>query len=698
MAIAKPRSGTATRGTSWRYALGLTAAMPLAVLGSAFGLVVAIVASAYVVGLTRAATSQGGMKTETSGIISAIIGDGLGAVAERVVGKYTDRKFAIRGGLNVDLGWPIVTVSADDVHFANAAWAERPEMLTLKSMRIGLDVAALLTGDIVLPLIELTRPRLYLATSESGESNLPFPTRGSDEGGGLKPAGLPLVRKLTVADATLAYRNGKTGVDTDLHLDHASFAAAEGEPMRLSTNGVYQGQPLKIDAEGGTWAALTGKPDKAFPLDASATLGGFSAKTSGTIAEPAVLKGIDLIIRMDGDAMPAVYPFAGIFAAPTPAVHLAGHLTSETRERGKRWTLSDIDARLGRSEITGGQLGLVMGGARPFVEGTLRASKFWFDDVTSFFSSPDKGPPPKEQHSGILPESSFWPLAAFDLADVDVDLRLGQFHGFGLAFDMLAGNVTVDKGVLRFEPLRASRGEAEAVVYLSLYSNATPVKTDVKVDLNRLNLDRIAGDVPLASVPITGRLGGKIGLGMQGNSIARMLGTANGAMVFAMDQGQASGLLIELLGLDIAESIGLVVTDGDEDTPVPIRCAVADMKFEGGTMDVRHFVIDTEDTVIIVDGAVAMGPETLNLKVVPHPKDFSLLSLRSPIGIEGTFAEPEVFTDPAGIGVETTADKVINAILTPIAGLLSPIDSGLGEAGGCRKLIEEAGRGANAGQ
>jgi hypothetical protein len=58
--------------------------------------------------------------------------------------------------------------------------------------------------------------------------------------------------------------------------------------------------------------------------------------------------------------------------------------------------------------------------------------------------------------------------------------------------------------------------------------------------------------------------------------------------------------------------------------------------------------------------------------------------------VQGTFANPEVFTDPVGLGVETTLDKVLNAILTPIVGLVPPMDLGLAENAGCQQLMQEA--------
>ena len=64
--------------------------------------------------------------------------------------------------------------------------------------------------------------------------------------------------------------------------------------------------------------------------------------------------------------------------------------------------------------------------------------------------------------------------------------------------------------------------------------------------------------------------------------------------------------------------------------------------------------------------------------------------MRTPIRIQGTFAEPSIFPDPAGLGVDTTLKKIANAILTPVLGLLPPIDEGVGKDSDCGALIAQA--------
>ncbi|MBL8660873.1 MAG: AsmA family protein [Rhodospirillales bacterium] len=696
------RSGERRGRGRFRTILRLMAAAPLVVASVGLGLGFATVAGFGVASLSRAKPADSARQCEKPGgdgedlgatdALAAITQGTLRSFVEKLARNYTGREVSI-GRLDVDLGLDVVEVRAGDVSLANANWGRSDKMLSLKALKVRVEVAPLLTGSIVVPLIDVDGARVVYAVNENGETNLPLPQgTKSEESKPFSLADLPLVREARVTDSSVTYRNAKTGVESELDLAKASFAAPEGAPIELAAEGTYGGEALRIDASGGTWRALSEGGGEAFPVDLRATLGALSASASGGIALPAQLQGVDLKVDLRAEEIPRVYPLDAIFKPPTPPLRVAGHLTSETGANGEtrytRYTLADLGASLDKSEITGSKLTVTMAGPRPRVEGQLRASRFRFDDLTSYFSSPK--PEPKDA-KGVLPQSSFWPLAAFQAVDADIDFDLAQFHGFGLFFDMLSGTATSEDGVFRFQPLHGTRGDAEMTTYVSVYSKASPVKTDVKAEVHRLNLARRVGDLPFASVPISGRLGGRANLGLKGNSIAAMAGTANGEMVFAIDEGQVSGLLLELLGLDIAESLGLVVTEDDEDTPVPIRCALGNLPVHEGTVDLKTFIVDTADTLIKAEGSIGLDTETLDLRVVPYPKDFSLLSMRSPIGIEGTFASPDIFTDPVGLGVETTADKVINAILTPIAGLLPPFDTGTAADSDCAKLVEQAG-------
>jgi uncharacterized protein involved in outer membrane biogenesis len=143
------------------------------------------------------------------------------------------------------------------------------------------------------------------------------------------------------------------------------------------------------------------------------------------------------------------------------------------------------------------------------------------------------------------------------------------------------------------------------------------------------------------------------------------------------------------MGLDVFESLGIAI-GGDES--IPIRCIVADFEARTGVFDARSLVFDSTDTNVVGTGTIDMGEERLDLRLRPYPKDFSPFTLRTPISVEGTLAQPDAFPDPADIGVEGTAKKVLNSVLTVVQGVLPPPDFGPGENAPCRDLIAQARR------
>ena len=172
-----------------------------------------------------------------------------------------------------------------------------------------------------------------------------------------------------------------------------------------------------------------------------------------------------------------------------------------------------------------------------------------------------------------------------------------------------------------------------------------------------------------------------------GTSVAQILGTSNGEVFVVSTGGQFSHMLIELVGLDIAHSLQVAI-EGDE--PIPIRCIVADLPAKDGVFTARTLIFDTTNTIVQGKGTINMLDETADLTIMPVPKDFSPLTLRNPIRMQGTFANPSVFTDPVGLGVNTTMKKIVDAVLTAVVGLAPPIDEGVGQDSDCNGLIQQA--------
>lgn len=616
---------------------------------------------------------------------------GWGALKEPLASAVSGaigRDFAINGEFDVDLG-RITRVHMGGITLENAEWAKQPEnMVEIAALDVSVDVLALLKGDIVVEAMHVDTPEVRLTKNESGEANWQFVAQEEEE-----PAppperrNLPVVHDLTIKDADVAYRDEQSGNDVSLTLDSLA-AASEPDGLRVRGGGTYQGQPLNLDVEAGSLEALRAEGE-AYPVNIDISSGAFSAKVDGTVSEPQTLEGLDIQVAVQGNNLADLYTLAGVPVPPSPPYSLKGHLTRE----GSSFKLADFDGKLGDSDLSG-TAAVDTGGERLKATADLASHKFDFDDVAVLMGGKreeEKQAEAEKEAQGQPTDGKVLPDKPIDLSalremDADVRLKAGTVLLPGVPIDGLDAEVTLDQGVLRLSPVAVKIGDGTVNVFMTLDGTRQPAHADIDTRISRVDLKRLLSRSPFAQES-AGRLGGRAKLSTTGNSVADILGSATGDLFVVMSGGQISHLLIELAGLDIAESLGVAVSG---DKPIPIRCVIGDFRADDGVFAVNTMVFDTTDTKIVGEGQVDMGKETLDLRFVPYPKDFSPFSLRNPLAVQGTLGSPDAFTDPVGLGVEGTVKKVINAVLTPIVGLAPPIDQGVGEDSDCAALIADA--------
>ncbi len=165
-----------------------------------------------------------------------------------------------------------------------------------------------------------------------------------------------------------------------------------------------------------------------------------------------------------------------------------------------------------------------------------------------------------------------------------------------------------------------------------------------------------------------------------------MLGSADGELVMVVDGGIISRLMMETVSLHLLEMLQLKLT-GDE--VIRIRCGVADFGVKDGVMDARALVFDTDIVRIDGSGEIDLEAERPDLKIVPKSKKVSLVALRTPIHVRGSFADPEVDLDKGKLvlrGLGAVALGVIN----PALALVPLIEANTADDSECRKLIAQA--------
>jgi uncharacterized protein involved in outer membrane biogenesis len=146
--------------------------------------------------------------------------------------------------------------------------------------------------------------------------------------------------------------------------------------------------------------------------------------------------------------------------------------------------------------------------------------------------------------------------------------------------------------------------------------------------------------------------------------------------------------LIEAGGIDIAESLGVLIKGDDA---LRLDCARVDLQVLAGTVAPRIAVFDTTDSTVWVDGTLSLRTEMLDLRAVVAPKDFSPLTLRSPLHVTGSFAKPQVAVEKGPLGFKVGSAFLLG-LINPLAALIPLLDIGnkdaaVEHAAECRELM-----------
>ncbi len=104
-------------------------------------------------------------------------------------------------------------------------------------------------------------------------------------------------------------------------------------------------------------------------------------------------------------------------------------------------------------------------------------------------------------------------------------------------------------------------------------------------------------------------------------------------------------------------------------------------------MGVQTLVFDTANSVISGEGNIDLRDEKVNIVVLPVPKNFSPLSLRSYIRVTGGFKNISVFPDPIKTGTDSLFKKIFNVLTMLVLSPLQPRDFGQGKDVDCDALI-----------
>jgi AsmA family protein len=642
----------------------------------------------------RAAAVLGALIVALALLILFFPWDWLRGPVNRYVSEKTGRHFAITRKLDAKPGFTF-RVIADGIEFANPSWAKDPNFVTAEGAEIDIQLLTLLFDrKVVLPRLSLTKPAISMQMETDGRRTWAFGGKDtSDE------SNVPEIGELIVDEGSLHYLDMPRGADIGVQFGIDS-AQSPDLPLSYKAKGTWRKEPFSAQGRTGSVLKLSAPLENPFPLEVAAVAGRTQLKATGTVASLSSLDGANVNFDLQGANLADLYKLVGVVLPATPKYAVRGKLAKQA----DLWTASGINGRLGSSDIAGN---LVFDRSRPvpLLSGKLQSKALDFVDLGPIVgieveprvapnatalktSAAQRRSTPKDPARAtrkVLPNAPL-NFGKLDAMDADVWYSAADIKNVEvLPLESANVHVKLKGGVLRLEQMKLGVAGGTMAGVLQIDSHSKPAAIQMDLDARMLELNKLFPTIPLTQSSL-GRLNGKVALQGRGASTAQMLASADGNIALLMGSGRISNILLEFLGLDGGEIIKFLLRG---DNTVQLRCAATAFDVKDGLMTSRAFVLDTVDTVVNGTGTISLANETLDLTLKPRPKDSSILSLRSPLRIGGTFAQPSAGPDKGALAGRAGLALALGTI-NPLLALAATIETGPGKDADCAQVLAEA--------
>ena len=622
-------------------------------------------------------------------------------------------------------GWrawiPGANISASKVTVGNPAWAKNAVLGKADRIDFDLSLLPLLAHTVAVPVVRFVAPDVRLERLADGRDNWTFAPdpsmtappwnlnlgsikfddgelRVSDRTNALEVhAHLQALQKsipfdeLVAQQEALSQREAAARIGAGAAGKFSTRARKRDESLQgtrelqqyafaFTVEGSLRGNAVK--GNGGMASVLALKnSSQPFPLHADMRIGDTRIAFVGTLSDPTDLDGLDLRLWLAGKSLAHLYDILRVTMPESPPYATEGHLIGRFTPHAKRLRYEDFSARIGESDLIG-DLNYETKQPRPLLSGTVESERLQFRDLAPIIGAQSSADPSGK----VLPVEPFHPER---WRAMDADVKFTGDHVFRdaeLPIHKVDTRIVMDNAVLSLKPLRFRFAYGDVDSTLRFDGRSSPVKGSFDLTAHDVQLKHVFKSAETTDLDL-GTARGTANLTASGESVGALLGTANGELKAALDNGTVSKAFVETAGLNLPN---IVLTKLFGDKPVKIDCGVADLVAKDGKFDARTFVIDTDIARFNVTGQVDLANEKLDLTVRSNTKSLRLLSLRSPIHIKGTIRHPDAGIDKGVLLARSAGAIGLAVIAAPLAAAVPLTNTGFGKGdSGCAALQNE---------
>lgn len=579
----------------------------------------------------------------------------------------------------------------DDIVVANPPDFPADTAFTkIARLSVRIDPWTTLHGPVNLPEITLSAPEAFLLLGPSGKPNYRFEALQNKSGTSGPTVEIGQIR---IADGDVHFVD--PNLKSDFRLKVRTEPAPDGsEPkIRIDAEGTYTGQPISGRFIGGAVLSLR-DPAHPYPVDLLVKHGATVVTLAGTIERPMDFGGAQLKLDFRGANLADLYLLTGVPLPPTSAYRLTGGLdVSKGSVQFKHFT-----GTVGDSDMSGDLAVDLTAQPRRKITANVTSNKLVLKDLGVAIGAPPSkadvqtGTPgqkearAKQDASGkVLPDIPI-SLPRIRAADLDATYKATRLESESTPLDNLEVHVVIVDGQMTFAPVRFGVGSGSINANIMLDGRQDLVHAVADVDFRKLDVSHILKK--MTAFHGDGKIGGVLHIDGKGNSVAAMLGGGNGDMKLFMAGGEISALLVNLMGLDLGNSLRAAL---GLPRRAELNCMVADFGMKKGQVDTRTLLVDTTEANIIGSGSLNLQDELINYELKTEPKHINVGSIAAPIHIRGKLKDPKIGADVGSLSIRGASALVLGTLFTPLAALIPTIQLGLGEDNDCVALLKGVG-------
>lgn len=584
-------------------------------------------------------------------VIGALLlmpGDKLARILSEQVKAQTGRDLTLSGDVRLSF-WPVLGMETGPVAFGNAKWAGPEPMLSAKSLAIGVDARALLSGDIRVKRVLAEDPVLRLERN-GGRGNWelasldanPSPA-ASARTSTARPSSV-ILEQLGLVNARLIYvENGVTQMDFSAVDLSASWPEVTA-PMRLKA---------AMPVPGGTVEVSLDIPDlptfsvgKVTPMSMAMTAPGGEVRFDGRVNLAGEMEGKTLVRTKSTETFLAAFGQGGV-NVPTGLGRVADISGQMTYTRDGRISLRDMQVILDHNRFIG-EADIAIGNP-PQVTARLSAGDL---DLTQAFGGTSTTTPDASSTGSTPRSDDGWSTEPIDasalaLANGEIWLRADSIALPELTLgpsDLVLG-LDRSRAVLGMEPA-------------TLFSG----KLTGQVVANNRNGLSVGGDLSAEGIDLKQAL-------MALGGIERLSGTASGKLRF-LGVGQSEDQIMKSLSGEGALNVGKGVIQG-----IDLDRLMGRGEGAGGvtvfnsltaSFTVRNGDLMNDDLLMQLDNFRADGSGRVGLGRRDIDYLFTPVALRAnsgsgiaiPVRIVGPWSAPSIKPDLSKVIEATTGEKL----------------------------------------